>query len=78
MFSSCDTLRNSVVNFEGSTARLCMYAQRRYFESGEPEMLERKCDLRDGSDLLLFVVRLHNIVSANWKIEVTYSRFRYT
>lgn len=54
----------------------CMYAQRRYFESGEPETLERKCDLRDGSDLLPFVVRFHNIVSANWKVEVAYSPFR--
>lgn len=55
---------------------VCMHVRRRYFESGEPEMLERKCDLRDGSDLLLLVVRLHNIVSANWKIEVTYSGSR--
>lgn len=53
----------------------CLYMQR-YFESGEAEMLGRKCDLRDGSDLLPLVVRLHNIVSANWKIEVTYSGFR--
>lgn len=55
---------------------VCMYVRQRYFESGEPEMLERKCDLRDGSDLLPLVVRLHNIVSANWKIEVTYSGFQ--
>lgn len=54
---------------------VCLYMQR-YFESGEAEMLGRKCDLRDGSDLLPLVVRLHNIVSANWKIEVTYSGFR--
>lgn len=48
----------------------------RYFESGEAEMLGRKCDLRDGSDLLPLVVRLHNIASANWMIEVIYSGFR--